>query len=71
MVIDPGRAFGTGAHATTRLCVELLPELERGSVLDIGCGSGVLAIAAGKLGFGPVVAVDSDPAGGRGRTAER
>jgi ribosomal protein L11 methyltransferase len=62
VVIDPGRAFGTGAHPTTRLCVELLLELERGSVLDIGCGSGVLAIAAGKLGFGPVVAVDSDPA---------
>jgi ribosomal protein L11 methyltransferase len=60
--IDPGRAFGTGAHPTTRLCVELLLDLERGSVLDIGCGSGVLAIAAGKLGFGPVVAVDSDPA---------
>ena len=63
VVIDPGRAFGTGAHPTTRLCVELLLELERGSVLDIGCGSGVLAIAAGKLGFGPVFAVDSDPAG--------
>jgi ribosomal protein L11 methyltransferase len=60
VVIDPGRAFGTGAHPTTRLCVELLLELERGGVLDIGCGSGVLAIAADKLGFGPVVAVDSD-----------
>ena len=62
VVIDPGRAFGTGAHPTTRLCVELLLELEHGSVLDIGCGSGVLAIAACKLGFGPVVAVDSDGA---------
>jgi ribosomal protein L11 methyltransferase len=62
VVIDPGRAFGTGAHPTTRLCIELLLELERASVLDIGCGSGVLAIAAVKLGFGPVTAVDSDEA---------
>jgi ribosomal protein L11 methyltransferase len=62
VVIDPGRAFGTGAHPTTRLCIELLLELARGSVLDIGCGSGVLAIAACRLGFEPVVAVDSDPA---------
>jgi ribosomal protein L11 methyltransferase len=62
VVIDPGQAFGTGAHPTTRLCVELLLELDRGSVLDIGCGSGVLAIAACKLGFGPVAAVDSDQA---------
>ena len=60
VVIDPGRAFGTGAHPTTRLCVELMLDLERGSVLDIGCGSGVLAIAACRLGFEPVVAVDSD-----------
>jgi ribosomal protein L11 methyltransferase len=62
VVIDPGRAFGTGAHPTTRLCVELLLELGRGSVLDLGCGSGVLAIAARKLGFEPVVAIDSDGA---------
>jgi ribosomal protein L11 methyltransferase len=62
VVIDPGRAFGTGAHPTTRLCIELLLELEPGSVLDIGCGSGVLAIAAIKLGFRPVVAIDSDEA---------
>jgi ribosomal protein L11 methyltransferase len=61
VVIDPGLAFGTGAHATTRLCIELLSELERGSVLDVGCGSGVLAIAACRLGFGPVLAVDIDP----------
>ncbi len=61
VVIAPGRAFGTGAHATTRLCLELLGGLERGSVLDIGCGSGVLAIAAAKLGFAPVFAVDTDP----------
>ena len=61
VVIDPGRAFGTGAHATTRLCLHFLLELERGSVLDIGCGSGVLAIAAAKLGFSPAKAVDHDP----------
>jgi len=60
ITIDPGRAFGTGAHPTTRLCLELVSELERGSLLDVGCGSGVLAIAAAKLGFGPVVGVDSD-----------
>jgi ribosomal protein L11 methyltransferase len=62
VVIDPGRAFGTGSHPTTRLCLGLLHEVERGSVLDVGCGSGVLAIAAVKLGFGPVIAVDRDEA---------
>jgi ribosomal protein L11 methyltransferase len=61
VVIDPGGAFGTGAHPTTRLCLELLQELEPASLLDIGCGSGVLAIAAAKLGFSPVVAFDNDP----------
>jgi ribosomal protein L11 methyltransferase len=58
VTIDPGRAFGTGAHPTTRLCVELLAEVPRGVLLDVGCGSGVLAIAAARLGFAPVVAVD-------------
>jgi ribosomal protein L11 methyltransferase len=62
VVIDPGRAFGTGAHATTRLCLELLVELRPSSLVDLGCGSGVLAIAAAKLGFAPVVALDSDEA---------
>jgi ribosomal protein L11 methyltransferase len=63
LVIDPGRAFGTGAHATTRLCLELLASLPpAGSLLDLGCGSGVLAIAAARLGFAPVVALDNDPA---------
>ena len=62
IVVDPGRAFGTGGHATTRLCLELLADLERGSLLDVGCGSGVLSIAAARLGFAPVVAVDHDRA---------
>ncbi|MEA2293832.1 MAG: ribosomal protein methyltransferase [Solirubrobacteraceae bacterium] len=62
LVIDPGQAFGTGGHATTRLCLELLLTLEpRGAFADWGSGTGVLAIAAAKLGFTPVVAVDYDP----------
>jgi ribosomal protein L11 methyltransferase len=60
VVIDPGRAFGTGSHATTRLCLELMLDVPRGSLLDVGCGSGVLAIAGVKLGFDPVRAVDLD-----------
>jgi len=80
LVIDPARAFGTGAHWTTRLCLELLLDLGQPVVpqddrhytagahggepvmtVDLGCGSGVLAIAAAKLGWGPVLALDYDP----------
>ena len=61
VVIDPGGAFGTGTHPTTRMCLELLLEAPgRGSFCDLGCGSGVLAIAAAKLGFDPVRGVDAD-----------
>lgn len=60
-MIDPGRAFGTGGHPTTRLALELLQELEPATLLDVGCGSGVLSIAAAKLGF-EAFAVDADPA---------
>jgi ribosomal protein L11 methyltransferase len=63
LVIDPGQAFGTGAHATTRLCLELMLSLAPGGgFVDLGCGSGVLAIAAARLGWAPVAAVDFDPA---------
>jgi len=65
IVIDPGQAFGTGGHASTRLCLELLLELaaldsRRGPLLDVGTGSGVLAIAAARLGFAPVLALDHE-----------
>jgi ribosomal protein L11 methyltransferase len=61
VVIDPGRAFGTGAHETTRLTLRLLNRLDRrGSLLDVGCGSGVLSIAAARVGFGPITAIDVD-----------
>jgi ribosomal protein L11 methyltransferase len=61
LVIDPGQAFGTGAHPTTKLSLELMLDLEpSGSFADLGCGSGVLAIAAAMLGFGPVTAVDNE-----------
>jgi ribosomal protein L11 methyltransferase len=67
VVIDPGQAFGTGTHPTTRLCLELMLGLRgkaqpRGSFADLGCGSGVLAIAAAKLGFRSVGAFDADRA---------
>jgi ribosomal protein L11 methyltransferase len=62
VVIDPGQAFGTGSHATTRLTLELLASLEpAGALADWGCGSGVLAIAAAKLGWAPVSACDVEP----------
>jgi ribosomal protein L11 methyltransferase len=63
VVIDPGQAFGTGAHATTRLCLEAMLDLApRGAFVDLGCGSGVLAVSAAKLGWDPVVALDHDEA---------
>ncbi len=65
IVIDPGQAFGTGAHHTTRMCLELLLEVashepERDLLLDVGCGSGVLAIAASQLGYTPVIGLDHE-----------
>jgi ribosomal protein L11 methyltransferase len=63
VVIDPGQAFGTGAHATTRLCLELMLDRHPGGpFVDLGCGSGVLAIVAARLGWAPVLALDNDPA---------
>jgi len=78
VVIDPGQAFGTGAHPTTRLCLELLldlplqtpatpaatpatPAAATPAAVDLGCGSGVLAITAALLGHAPVLALDNDP----------
>lgn len=62
VVLDPGQAFGTGSHPTTRLCVAHLLDLKPGGeFIDVGCGSGVLAIAAAKLGWGPLRAYDFDP----------
>jgi len=63
IVLDPGLAFGTGSHPTTQLCLRWLDQhLRRGeSVLDYGCGSGILAIAAMKLGAASVIGVDLDP----------
>jgi ribosomal protein L11 methyltransferase len=63
LLLDPGLAFGTGSHPTTRLCLRWLAEnMRRGaSVLDYGCGSGILAIAAARLGAGVVAGTDVDP----------
>jgi ribosomal protein L11 methyltransferase len=67
LVVDPGQAFGTGAHPTTRMCLELLLDIAdageaRGALADWGTGSGVLAIAAAKLGFDPIVGCDQERA---------
>jgi ribosomal protein L11 methyltransferase len=67
VVVDPGQAFGTGAHPTTRLCLEYLLELadageNDGALTDLGTGSGVLAIAAAKLGWSPVTGYDHEAA---------
>ena len=63
VLLDPGLAFGTGTHATTAMCLNALDGLIRGSerVVDFGCGSGILAIAALKLGAGCALGVDNDP----------
>ena len=75
VVIDPGQAFGTGSHATTLLCLELLLEQPAGPVLDLGCGSGVLAIAAARLGHAPGARLrrrsDRRRGGGRERCRQR
>jgi ribosomal protein L11 methyltransferase len=62
VILDPGLAFGTGSHPTTRMCLEWVEQCmpEGVSVIDYGCGSGILAIAAAKLGAGSVIAVDID-----------
>lgn len=63
--IDPGMSFGTGQHATTRACIACLDRLAGGrtppSLIDAGCGSGILAITAARLGYGPITAFDNDP----------
>jgi ribosomal protein L11 methyltransferase len=65
IILDPGLSFGTGHHPTTLFCLRELTRLRRPgveqSILDMGCGSGILAIAAAKLGYNPVVAFDNDP----------
>jgi ribosomal protein L11 methyltransferase len=65
VVLDPGLSFGTGQHPTTRFCLEQLVAARRQdrdqSFLDMGTGSGILAIAAARLGYGPVEAIDVDP----------
>jgi ribosomal protein L11 methyltransferase len=64
LAVDPGLAFGTGSHPTTKLCMQWLEEhegLSHKTLLDYGCGSGILAIAAKRLGCGPAIGVDIDP----------
>ncbi|TRZ95831.1 MAG: 50S ribosomal protein L11 methyltransferase [Rhodocyclaceae bacterium] len=62
LILDPGLAFGTGSHPTTFLCLQWLSETLRGgeAVLDYGCGSGILGVAAAKLGAGSVLGIDID-----------
>lgn len=66
VVLDPGLSFGTGNHATTSFCLEQMvrlrqPEMKQQSLIDVGCGSGILAIAGSMLGYAPVQAFDFDP----------
>ncbi|MBI2983233.1 MAG: 50S ribosomal protein L11 methyltransferase, partial [Chloroflexi bacterium] len=70
LVLDPGMAFGTGLHPTTRQCLEAVGEIELAgrTVLDVGTGSGILAVAAAKRGASRVVAVDTDPVALRAAT---
>jgi len=71
LVVDPGDAFGSGSHPTTRLCLEAMAALVRGGdqVLDVGCGSGILAVAALRLGAAGAVGIDIDPAAVEASTA--
>ena len=71
VVIDPGRAFGTGAHPTTQLCLQLLQDVEPGSLLDVGCGSGVLSIARRAARLRPGLRRRRRAGGGRGDARER
>jgi ribosomal protein L11 methyltransferase len=61
VVVEAGRAFGTGGHASTRQCLAEIQEVAPGPLLDLGCGSGVVALAALRLGFAPVWGLDIDP----------